>query len=241
MVSPQEKYPYKAMILAAGLGTRLRPLTNTIPKALVKVGGQTLLERAIQHLSDFGVTDIIINVHHFPDSIIQYLDQNEDFGVNITVSDERDDLLDTGGGLKKASWFFDDGHPFIVRNVDVISDLDLHGLMEDHQRTDALATLAIRNRETFRYFLFDHDQQLCGWTNLKTGEKIVSRKSTEDLKMLAFSGIQALSPEIFDLITEEGKFSLTDMYLRLSSNQKIIGFIDTSDVWKDVGKIEAIY
>jgi NDP-sugar pyrophosphorylase family protein len=241
MVSPQEKYPYKAMILAAGLGTRLRPLTDTIPKALVKVGGQTLLERAIQHLSDFGVTDIIINVHHFPDSIIQYLDQNEDFGVNITVSDERDDLLDTGGGLKKASWFFDDGHPFIVRNVDVISDLDLHGLMEDHQRTDALATLAIRNRETFRYFLFDHDQQLCGWTNLKTGEKIVSRKSTEDLKMLAFSGIQALSPEIFDLITEEGKFSLTDMYLRLSSNQKIIGFIDTSDVWKDVGKIEAIY
>lgn len=240
-MSHQVKFPYKAMILAAGLGTRLRPITDTLPKALVKVDGQTLLERAIQHLSDFGVKDIIINIHHFADSIIQYLDQNEDFGVNITVSDERDDLLDTGGGLKKASWFFDDGHPFIVRNVDVISDLDLHGLMEDHQRTDALATLAIRNRETFRYFLFDHDQQLRGWTNLKTGEKIVSRKSTEDLKMLAFSGIQALSPEIFDLITEEGKFSLTDMYLRLSANQKISGFIDTSDVWKDVGKIEAIY
>jgi NDP-sugar pyrophosphorylase family protein len=241
MVSPQEKYPYKAMILAAGLGTRLRPLTNTIPKALVKVGGQTLLERAIQHLSDFGVTDIIINVHHFPDSIIQYLDQNENFGVNITISDERDDLLDTGGGLKKASWFFDDGHPFFVRNVDVMSDLDLHRLMEDHQCKNAIATLAIRNRETFRYFLFDHDQQLCGWTNLKTGEKIISRKSTDNLKMLAFSGIQVLCPNIFDLITEAGKFSLTDMYLRLSSNQKIIGFIDTSDVWKDVGKIEAIY
>lgn len=235
-MNPEQTIPYKAMILAAGLGTRLRPITHSIPKALVKVGGRTLLEGAIRHFADYGVKEIMINVHHFADQVIQYLDQNRNFNLNITISDERDQLLDTGGGLKKASWFFAGNDPFFVRNVDIISDLDLHSMMEHHLQSHALATLAIRNRETSRYFLFDPDHRLCGWTNLKTGEKILSLEPSVNLEMFAFSGIQILSPEIFAMITEEGKFSLTGLYLRLAKDHLIKGFLDTGSIWKDVGK-----
>jgi NDP-sugar pyrophosphorylase family protein len=235
-VNPEKAIPIKAMILAAGLGTRLRPITNTMPKALVKVGGHTLLEGAIRHLADYGVKEIIINVHHFADQVIQYLEQNRNFGLSITISDERDQLLDTGGGLKKVSRFFTGGKPFFVRNVDIVSDLDLHNMMEQHLKSNALATLAVRNREASRYFLFDLDYRLCGWTNLKTGEKILSFESKMNLDMLAFSGIQVLSPEIFALITEEGKFSLTGLYLRLAKDHLIKGFQDRGSIWKDVGK-----
>lgn len=235
-MNPEKAIPTKAMILAAGLGTRLRPITNTMPKALVKVGGITLLEGAIRHLSDYGVKEIIINVHHFADQVIQYLNQNGNFGLNITISDERDQLLDTGGGLKKVSRFFAGGKHFFVRNVDIVSDLDLHNMMEQHLNSHALATLAIRNRKTSRYFLFDPDHRLCGWTNLKTGEKILSLEPKMNLEMLAFSGIQVLSPEIFALITEEGKFSLTSLYLRLAKDHLIKGFQDRGSIWRDVGK-----
>jgi len=235
-VNPEQTIPTKAMILAAGLGTRLRPLTNTLPKALVKSGGRTLLEGAIRHLADYGVKELVINVHHFADQIIQYLGQNKNFGLNITISDERDSLLDTGGGLKRVSWFFAGKDPFFVRNVDIISDLDLHGMMQHHLQSHALATLAIRNRETSRYFLFDQDHRLCGWTNLKTGEKILSLEPSGNKEMLAFSGIQILSPEIFALITETGKFSLTRLYLRLAKDHLINGYIDEGSVWRDVGK-----
>jgi len=224
------------MILAAGLGTRLRPVTNTIPKALVKVGGRTLLEGAIRHLAESGVKEIVINVHHFADQVIQYLNQNRNFGLNITISDERDQLLDTGGGLKKVFRFFAGGKPFFVRNVDIVSDLDLLSMMEQHLRSHALATLAVRKRETSRYFLFDPGHRLCGWTNLKTGEKILSVESGLNLEMLAFSGIHVLNPEIFSLITEEGKFSLTSLYLRLAKDHLIKGFMDRGSVWRDVGK-----
>jgi len=224
------------MILAAGLGTRLRPITNTMPKALVKISGHTLLEGAIRHLSDYGVKEIVINVHHFADQVIQYLNQNRNFGLNIIISDERDQLLDTGGGLTKVSWFFTGGKPFFVRNVDIVSDLDLHNMMEQHLKSHALATLAVRNRKTSRYFLFDPDHRLCGWTNLKTGENILSIESKMNLEMLAFSGIQVLSPEIFTLITEEGKFSLTSLYLRLAKDHFIKGFQDRGSIWRDVGK-----
>ncbi len=235
-MNPEQVIPNKAMILAAGLGTRLRPITNTIPKALVKFGGRTLLEGAIRHLADYGVKEIVINVHHFADQVIQYLDQNRNFGLNISISDERDQLLDTGGGLKKVSRFFAGGKPFFVRNVDIISDLDLHSMMEHHLKSHALATLAIRNRETFRYFLFDPDHRLCGWTNLKTGENILTIETKMNLEMLAFSGIQVLNPEIFALITEEGKFSLTSLYLRLAKDHLIKGYLDKASFWKDVGK-----
>jgi NDP-sugar pyrophosphorylase family protein len=224
------------LILAAGLGTRLRPITHTIPKALVKIGGHTLLEGAIRHLADYGVKEIVINVHHFADQIIQYLDRNRNFGLNIFISDERDQLLDTGGGLNKASRFFAGKDPFFIRNVDIISDLDLQNMMDHHVQSNAIATLAVRNRETSRYFLFDPNHRLCGWTNLKTGEKILSIESAVKLEMFAFSGIQILNPEIFALITEEGKFSLTGLYLRLAKENLIKGYIDNGSVWRDVGK-----
>jgi len=228
--------PYKAMILAAGLGTRLRPITDTIPKALVKVNDLTLLEGAIRHLAEYGVKDIIINVHHFADQIIHFLNENHNFGINITISDERDHLLDTGGGLRKAAWFFSDVKPFFVRNVDIISNLDLTCMMDFHLQSDVLATLAIRNRVTSRYFLFNSDHQLCGWTNLKTGEKIMSGVLEGEFEMFAFSGIQILSPEIFNLITEQDPFSLTNMYLRLAKDHHVKGFIDNASIWKDIGK-----
>lgn len=224
------------MILAAGLGTRLRPVTDILPKALVKVGGKTLLESAIRHLAGHGVKDIIINVHHFADQVIDFLARNNNFGLNISISDERDQLLDTGGGLVKASAFFTGKGPFFVRNVDILSDLDLNKMMEYHQQSKAVATLAVRIRETSRYFLFDTDHRLCGWTNSKTGEKVVASGSGKNLEMMAFSGIQVLSPEIFNLVTETGKFSLTPLYLRLAKDHLIRGFPDNSSLWKDVGK-----
>ena len=231
-----QAFSTKAMILAAGLGTRLRPITDSIPKALVTIDGQTLLEGAIRHLADYGVTEIIINIHHFADQILQFLGHNHNFGLDITISDERNKLLDTGGGLNNVSRFFAGGKPFFVRNVDIVSDLDLHNMMEQHLKSHALATLAVRNRKTSRYFLFDPDHRLCGWTNLKTGENILSIESKMNLEMLAFSGIQVLSPEIFTLITEEGKFSLTSLYLRLAKDHFIKGFQDRGSIWRDVGK-----
>jgi NDP-sugar pyrophosphorylase family protein len=224
------------MILAAGLGTRLRPVTDSIPKALVKVDGRTLLEGAILHLAEYGVKEIIVNVHHFAGQVVQYLHEKNNFGLDITISDESDQLLDTGGGLQKASGFFTGKDPFFVRNVDIISNLDLYRMMEYHRQSHALATLAVRKRETSRYFLFNRDHRLCGWKNLKTGEQILSVQSLANPEMLAFSGIQVVSPEIFNLITETGKFSLTALYLRLAKDQLIKGFIDDGSVWKDVGK-----
>jgi NDP-sugar pyrophosphorylase family protein len=224
------------MILAAGLGTRLRPITDTLPKALVIVDGRTLLEGAILHLAAYGVKEIIVNVHHFAGQVVQYLHQNNNFGMDITISDESDQLLDTGGGLKKASAYFKGYAPFFVRNVDIVSDLDLSKLMEYHRHSHAIVTLAVRKRETSRYFLFNRDHRLCGWKNLKTGEEILAGETLTTPEMFAFSGIQVISPEIFNLITETGKFSLTGLYLRLATDQLIKGFIDDGSIWRDIGK-----
>ena len=226
----------KAMILAAGLGTRLQPLTDVKPKALLEINGRTLLERAIIHLAEAGINEIIINVHHFPDQIIGFLTKNENFGLRISVSDESGQLLDTGGGLKKVENFFQSNQPFIVRNVDVISDLDFRKMLEYHRQNSAIGTLAVRNRETSRYFLFDNSGLLVGWTNIKTAETIQARESSGDIHKLAFSGIQILDPQIFSLITEIGKFSLTELYLRLAKSRKIICYEDNDSKWKDVGK-----
>ncbi|MCX6243727.1 MAG: nucleotidyltransferase family protein [Bacteroidetes bacterium] len=229
----------KAMILAAGLGTRLRPVTDRIPKALVEIGGRTLLETAVLHLAEHGIKEIIVNVHHFAGQVIEYLEQKKNFGLDISISDESDQLFDTGGGLKKAAWFFGDGEPFIVRNVDVISDLDLSAMMDFHKQSHTLVTVAVRKRETSRYFLFDHDGRLCGWVNVKTGEKIICYEPAGETEMLAFSGIQEVDPAIFQLIKEEGKFSLTTLFLRLAKDHLIKGYMDESNVWKDVGKSPA--
>jgi MurNAc alpha-1-phosphate uridylyltransferase len=243
----------KAMILAAGLGTRLKPFTDAHPKALYLFNGKTLLEHSIEHLKSAGILEVIINVHHFAGQIIDFLNQHDHFGLRIIISDETGELLETGGGVKKAAWFFQNCDGAIIRNVDILSDLDLSKITAYHRTTGALATLAIRKRETSRYLLFNHEMQLCGWENRKTGERLMTRKSTSEnphlpgagknldpdpLTPFAFSGIQLLGPEIFPLISEEGKFSLTDLYLRLAKDHKIVGYPEEGIVWEDVGRVK---
>jgi len=230
----------KALILAAGLGTRLKPLTDNKPKALVEVNSITLLEHTINKLKHAGVNEIIVNVHHFADQIKTFLEQKNYFDIYIEISDESYQLLDTGGGLKKASWFFDDNKPFFVHNVDVLSDINLGNLYQSHIINHSLVTLAVKDREASRYFLFDDSLQLCGWKNIKTGEVKISKNITEILIPLAFSGIQILSTDIFKLINETGKFSLTDTYVGLAKYNKITGYRHDKDFWLDLGKPEMI-
>jgi len=220
----------KAMILAAGLGTRLRPITNSIPKALVVVDGKPLLQHALEHIKRYGIRDVIINVYHFPVQIVDFLRSNDNFGLTIAISDESDELLETGGGVEKAAWFFNDGKPFVVRNVDVISNLDIRKMNRYHQAKQSLATLAVRKRESERYFLFDDRMQLCGWENTRTGMKRIIREADSQTSF-AFNGIQILNPEVFPLIEEKGKFSLTELYLRLGAIHPIIGFQDKGESW----------
>ncbi len=225
----------KAMIFAAGLGTRLQPLTNDIPKALVKIHNTTLLELVIKKLIRSGYNEIIINVHHHANQIVEFLDEKMNFGAFIQISDETDQLLDTGGGLKKASWFFDDNQPFLVYNVDVLSNIPLEILKVFHNRSGAMATLAVRKRKTSRYLLFDENIVLCGWENTKSGEQIITTEKNHYLP-LAFSGIQIIDPSVFQLITDEGKFSIIDVYLKLAKDHKIVGFRHDDSYWLDLGQ-----
>lgn len=225
----------KAIIFAAGLGTRLSPLTDKKPKALIEINGTPLIEIVIERLKLFGIRDMIINVHHFAGMIIDFLDKKENFQINISVSDESDLLLDTGGGLKKASWFFDDGKPFVAHNTDVLSNIDINRLYEAHCSSDALATLVVRKRKTQRYFLFDKKMTLCGWKNISTNEVKYIKSPDPDLTPLAFSGIQIISPSIFDLM-DEGVFSITGTYLDLAKDHNIQAFVDDSSLWMDLGK-----
>jgi mannose-1-phosphate guanylyltransferase len=226
----------KAMILAAGLGTRLKPITDSKPKALLEINGIPLLEHVLLRLIRYGFDEVIINVHHFADQIISYVKSKNQYDIRIEISDERDRLLDTGGGLLNASWFFDDGKPFLIHNVDILSDLDLDMLYRAHVNYNCLATLAVRKRETSRYFLFDEDLMLRGWKNSKTGEMRLGLEGTAVLNEMAFSGIQIVAPQIFPLIREEGKFSLTDLYLRLCRQNNILGYVHNEGYWTDVGK-----
>jgi NDP-sugar pyrophosphorylase family protein len=230
----------KAMVFAAGLGTRLRPYTESMPKALVPVAGKPMLEILIKHLQAFGINDIIINVHHFASQVIEFLKRNNNFGANIRISNEQEWLLDTGGGLKKASWFFDDNEPFLVQNVDVISDLDYRDMLEMHSKSGAMATLAVSHRETSRYFLFDDTMQLCGWENIKTAELKMVRPDVQNLKRLAFSGIHIIDPMIFSLMHQNGKFSIVDTYLELAVSHRVSGVEHDSQNWVDMGKPEEL-
>ncbi len=213
----------KAMILAAGLGTRLRPLTNDRPKALVQVGDRTMLEIALFRLRDFGIRDVIVNVHHFAGMVLEYLKKNGNFGMHIEISHE-DDLLDTGGGLKKAAYFFRENlqagqpekEPFILHNVDVISTIDLRRMVQFHTDHRALATLAVQDRETSRYLLFDEQLQLRGRRSGRDQKSEVVQ-SLPRVKALAFSGIHVISPGFLAMMTEQGAFSIVDSYLRLAS------------------------
>lgn len=228
----------KALIFAAGLGTRLKPFTEIMPKALVPVAGIPMLEILIKHLQQYGISEMIINVHHFANQVIAFLKQNNNFGANIVISDESDLLLDTGGGLKKAAWFFSDYKPFLVHNVDVISDLNYQEILDKHMDSGSLATIAVSKRETSRYFLFDDGMQLCGWENTKSGEVRIVRPEDLNLSRYAFSGIHIINPEIFTLINRNGKFSIVDTYLEIADTHKITGFEHRPDNWVDLGKPE---
>lgn len=231
----------KAMILAAGLGTRLRPLTDDRPKALVEVAGRTLLEITLSRLRSVGIEDVIVNVHHFAEMVVDYLKANHDFGMRVDISRE-DVLLDTGGGLKKAASFFlaTPEEPFLLHNVDVISNIDLRKMVEVHSETRALATLAVQDRETSRYLLFDEARTLCGRRLGREGTAELVR-SPARLEALAFSGIHVISPRLLTMMTEEGAFSIITTYLRLAGQrEKIAGFRADEYYWRDLGKPENI-
>jgi mannose-1-phosphate guanylyltransferase len=217
----------KAMVFAAGLGTRLRPLTDNRPKALVEIAGRTLLQITLERLRAFDIDEVIINVHHFAEMIVGYLKAHHNFGIRIEISHE-DLLLDTGGGLKKASWFLRD-EPFVLHNVDVITTIDLRRMAEFHREHHALVTLAVQDRKTSRYLLFDDALQLRG------------RQETPDSRMhsLAFSGIHVISPRLFQLITEDGAFSIIPTYLRLAAaGERILAFRADEYRWRDVGRLQ---
>ena len=231
----------KAMILAAGLGTRLRPLTDNRPKALAEIAGRTLLDITLARLRAFGVSEVIVNIHHFADMVVEYLKSRDNFGMRIEVSRE-DLLLDTGGGLKKAGWFFLEAsgreEPFLLHNVDVISTIDLQCMMQSHRQNKALATLAVQERETTRYLLFDEHLQLCGRKAGREQDVEIVRSSKQS-KALAFSGIHIISPRLLAKMTEVGVFSIITSYLRLAGQgESIVAFRADEYYWRDLGKPE---
>jgi NDP-sugar pyrophosphorylase family protein len=232
----------KAMVLAAGLGTRLRPLTDDRPKALVEVAGRTLLDITLTRLRGFGIREVIVNVHHFADMVLEYLNAHDNFGMRIEISRE-DVLLDTGGGLKKAGYFFRDDssrpdEPFILHNVDVISTIDLRRMAQLHTDNQALATLAVQDRKTSRYLLFDKQLQLCGRRSGHDGNLELVRPSPQ-AQALAFAGIHVISPLLIPQMVEEGTFSIIKSYLRLAGQgEKILAFRTDEYYWRDLGRLD---
>ena len=226
------------MVFAAGLGTRLKEFTQAIPKALVPVGGKPMLGILIDHLEACGYDDLIVNVHHFASQVVRYIDTLDFSCSNISISNEEDQLLDTGGGLKKAAWFFNDNKPFLAQNVDVICDVSYAAMTEELICKHALSVLAVSHRETSRYLLFDSEMRLCGWENCKTGEKRIAIQTEKEIQRYAFSGIQVLDPQIFEKIRFTGKFSLIDLYLDLAEQNLIIGYQHDPAGWIDMGTPE---
>lgn len=232
----------RAMIFAAGLGTRLRPLTDKHPKALVEINGRTLLEIVLTRVRSFGVRDVVINVHHLADQVVEYLRANENFGIHIDVSREDDVLLDTGGGLKKAAAFFlaksvSSDEPILLHNVDVLSTIDLARMAEAHASGQALATLAVQDRETSRYLLFDEHNHLCGRRIGKAATAEIVRPSRKVLP-LAFSGVHIISPRIFEKLVEQEPFSIISSYLRLAGQgENIQAFRADPYYWRDLGRL----
>ena len=229
----------KAMLFAAGLGTRLKPFTDHSPKALVEVNNKTLLEHNVRYLQRFGIYDVIVNVHHFANQIEDAIFENDGYGSNITISDERELVLETGGGLKKATPFFDGESDLLVMNVDVLTNLDIAKMITAHQDNKALATLAVMKRNSSRHLLFDKDMTLCGWINNGTQETRISRQGIAT-DPYGFSGIQVLSHAVLEQIPFEGKFSLIDLYLHLAKNSIIKGYDHTGNLFIDVGTPESI-
>ena len=245
----------RAMIFAAGLGTRLKPLTDTLPKALVPLAGKTLLQWQIERLKAAGITDIVVNVHHFPDMIINYLRENDNFGCRIQVSDERDMLLETGGGLRKAKELLTSSpdspiasSPILICNVDILSNIDIPTLLQAYN-PEEMGVVVVSERDTQRYLLFDEENRLCGWTNIATGEvkgeEAIRRLGDEAMKKLAFSGMQVLNPRVFDsmdeVVKQKGdKFSLIDLYLSIAEKEILRAYIPENYRMMDVGKINQL-
>jgi N-acetyl-alpha-D-muramate 1-phosphate uridylyltransferase len=233
----------KAMILAAGLGTRLKPFTDKHPKALAMVNGKSLLQRNIEYLQKIGITEVLVNVHHFAGQIIDAVTTNNGWGSTVTISDETDAVLETGGGLKKAAWYFKNETSFLLINADILTNLDLDALVAQHTNSGALATLAVSIRESSRYFLFDEAGKLCGWKNQNTGEYKpvhLNDSNTEHLQAKAFSGIQVIDTKLLALMQREGKFSMVDVYLDLCATNTILAYDHTGATLLDVGKPESL-
>ena len=224
------------MILAAGKGTRMLPLTEIMPKALLSIQGITLLEHTISYLKYYGIKDIIINVHHFADQIIEFVKKKDYFKINIAFSEENEELLDTGGGLYKARWFFGND-PFILIACDVITTLNLNNIYNYHIKYQPLVTLAVKHRPSTREFILDSNDRIIGWVNNVTGEKIMVRPATV-FDQIAFSTVHIIDPAIFDLFTETGAFSITKAYLRLAGDYKILGYRHDESHWFECGRID---
>ena len=228
------------MLLAAGLGTRLKPFTNQYPKALATVNGKSLLQRNILYLQQAGIKKVVVNVHHFASQIINAMEENNGWGSEIIISDETDAVLETGGGLKKAATHLQHYKNFVLMNTDVLTDMNLNNMISFHETKNVLATLAVTQRKTSRYFLFDENDNLCGWKNIKTGEKKPAQLLEENLREKAFSGIHVINSEIFSLMQRNGKFSMVDVYLDLMDNYNIKCFDHSDSNFIDVGKPESI-
>lgn len=228
----------KAMIFSAGLGTRFKPWTNRHPKALAVVNGKSLLQRNIEYLQQYGFTDVVVNVHHFADQIIEALRKTGGWGSRVVISDEQDEVLETGGGLLKAKEHLQNG-TFLTINVDILTDTNLKAFLNFHQQEGATISLGITDRTTSRYLLFNEHNRLCGWRNTSTGEERMAVK-TENLQQKAYSGLAIFEPSVFDLIAQTGKFSLIDVYLSLAPQQKIAGFDHSGSKLIDVGKPESV-
>ncbi len=240
------------MIFAAGLGTRLKPLTDTCPKALVSVGGKPMLQHTIEHLIRHGFDEVIVNIHYLGNQIKDFLQQHNNFGIHIEISDETNEILETGGGLLKAQHFFDDAKPFLLCNADVFTNINLIAFYKYHQENKALATLAVRNRKSSRYLLFDDNDILFGWENIKTNAVNIPRKIPAEIKEqlaphetyplheFAFSGYHIISPDIFKHQTRSGVFSMTDWYLDICAQQTILAYHHDDDIWIDIGSPEQL-
>jgi NDP-sugar pyrophosphorylase family protein len=229
----------KAMIFAAGLGTRFKPWTDHHPKALALVNGKSLLQRNVEYLQQYGINDVVVNVHHFPEQIIDAVNQHSGWGSNIMISDERCEVLETGGGLLKAKNLMASGEPFVTLNADILTDLNIHDLIQFHTNKKSLISFGITERKTSRNFLFDEDNRLCGWANSSTGEERISI-AKPNLKPMAYSCVVVFEPTVFDLIPQKGKFSLVDTYLSLAAAYPIYGYDHTGDKLVDVGKPESV-
>jgi NDP-sugar pyrophosphorylase family protein len=229
----------KGMIFAAGLGSRFKPWTDNHPKALAPVNGKSLLQRNIEYLQKYGINEVVVNVHHFADQIITAIQQNKGWGSSIVISDETNEVLETGGGLLKARRLLEGNEPFVTVNADILTDLNLKRLIDYHKDYKPLVSFGVTNRKTSRYFLFDEYDRLCGWRNKKTGEEIIAI-AKKKLVERAYSCVVVFEPRIFSLIPQQGKFSIVETYLSLAKDHLILGYDHTGDKFADVGKPESV-